>query len=110
MYLENVTVNDYRSLTDDDNYILETDYTCNPYHINRDKTITITYEYINDASIDDLILLINKIFECLNHCVPKKSQFEEHCELASELYSELPQWKKDAMKRDPYIYNPPDPQ
>lgn len=109
--LENTTKTDFKKLTNEDgDYILYTDYMFNPYYTNKDKCITITYEYINEASINDLIILLNKIFECLNYDVPKKSEFEEHCGLASELVAEWPQWKKDATKHVPYTYEPPDPQ
>lgn len=110
IYLKNTSVNDFKKLTDEDNCILKSYYLDDYYYFSDTPDICVTYAYINDVSIDDLILLINKIFTCLNHDVPKKSEFQEHCDLASELYSELPQWKKDAMKHDPYIYNPPDPQ
>jgi hypothetical protein len=106
--LKNTTGEDYNKLTNDDNYILETDYTCAPYYAN--GTIDITYGGVSNATIEDISLLLNKIFECLNHDVPKKSEIEEHCGLASELVSEWPQWKKDAMKHVPYTYEPPDPQ
>jgi hypothetical protein len=90
--LENTTKTDFKKLTNEDgDYILYSDYIFNPYYTKKDKCITITYEYINDTSIDDLILLLNKIFECLNHDVPNKSEIEDHCGLASELVSEWPQ-------------------
>jgi hypothetical protein len=106
--LKNTTKNNYNKLTHEDDYIIETEYTTE--HCFNKKTISIVYEYINDTTINDLILLLNKIFECLNLDVPKKSEFEEHCELASELVSEWPQWKQDVMRREPYTYEPPDPQ
>ena len=72
--------------------------------------IGIYLHKIKPKTIKDLILIINRIFECLNPETPKKSKLQEHCELASELYNEWPQWKKDATKHVPYTYEPPYPQ
>lgn len=109
IYIEHVTKKDFNRLIDDNFYILKSDnYNSDPYYSK--SRITLTFVCIDTSTIDDCILLLNQIFTCLNHDVPKKSEFQEHCELASELVAEWPEWKKNAMKRGPYIYNPPDPQ
>lgn len=111
IYLKNTNENDFKNLTYEDNHILKSYYLDDYYYLSYTKDICVTYAYINDVSIDDLILLINKIFESLNHDVPKKSEFEEHMGLAHELVSEWPQWKQDILAHTkPAIYNPPDPQ
>lgn len=111
LYLNNITENDYLKLTDDENYILETDYTCGPYYDQNYKIVSIPYGSICNNICEDIILLLNKIFECLNHDAPKKDKFQEHMDLAHELVSEWPKWKQDILAHTkPAIYKSQDPQ
>lgn len=106
IFLINSTKKDFNKLTQKRNCILDSIY--DPYYDG--MYINIYLKNVYPKEIDKLITTINKIFKCLNPNVPKKSEFEEHCELASELVEEWPQWKKDATKHVPYTYEPPDPQ
>lgn len=108
IYLNCCSFNNYEKIKD--NNLLKYDYIRTANYKFSEQCLKIIYKHININSINDLIITINEIFECINHDVPKKSDFEEHCGLASELVAEWPQWKKDATKPVPYKYEPPDPQ
>ena len=74
LFIFNTTKKDFNKLTKKQKCILDPFY--NPHYDDVDMYIGIYLHKIKPKTIKDLILIINRIFECLNPETPKRVNFK----------------------------------